>query len=41
MNDYTLYELFWLYERIVVREMILDAREKDEKVKEQLTKAHN
>ncbi|AGH32053.1 hypothetical protein VPIG_00197 [Vibrio phage PWH3a-P1] len=40
LNNYTLCELFWLYERIVVRDMILDARERDEKVREQITQTH-
>jgi hypothetical protein len=40
LDNYTLCQLFWLYERVVVRDIILDARERDEKLKEQITANH-
>lgn len=40
LNNMTLLELFWLYERILVRDMIIDAREKDEKMAKKIAEQH-
>uniref|UniRef100_A0AB39AJ48 Uncharacterized protein n=1 Tax=Vibrio phage P018-4 TaxID=3229728 RepID=A0AB39AJ48_9CAUD len=40
LNEYTLCEIFWLYERIVVRDMILEAKDRDDQLKEQMTAHH-